>query len=90
MLRTVIACAVVIGAPTALADTLLLDGIDAVRTSADLRPTRGVSMDRVEAQFGPPTIRQSAVGDPPIERWEYPGFVVYFEYQYVIHAVVTP
>ena len=90
MLRTVIACAVVIGAPTALADTLLLDGIDAVRSSADLRPTRGVSMDRVEAQFGAPTIRQSAVGDPPIERWEYPGFVVYFEYQYVIHAVVTP
>jgi len=90
MLRTVIACAVVIGAPSALADTLLLDGIDAVSSSADLRPARGINMDRVEAQFGPPTIRQSAVGDPPIERWEYPGFVVYFEYQYVIHAVVTP
>jgi len=90
MLRTVIVCAVVIGAPAALADTLLLDGIDAARPSADLRPARGTSMDRVEAQFGPPAMRQAAVGDPPIERWDYPGFVVYFEYQYVIHAVVTP
>ena len=90
MLRTVIACAIMIGAPAALADTLLLDGIDAARSSTDLRPARGISMDRVEAQFGPPTMRQAAVGDPPIERWDYPGFVVYFEYQYVIHAVVTP
>ncbi len=90
MLRTVIACAVMIGAPAALADTLLLDGIDAARSSADLRPARGISMDRVEAQFGPPAMRQSAVGDPPIERWEYPGFGVYFEHQYVIHSVVTP
>lgn len=90
MLRTVIACAVMIGAPAALAEGLLLDGIDAARSSTDLRPARGISMDRVEAQFGPPTTRQAAVGDPPIERWDYPGFVVYFEHQYVIHAVATP
>ena len=24
---------------------------------------------------------------PPISRWEYPGFVVYFEHNLVIHAV---
>ena len=24
---------------------------------------------------------------PPIERWEYPSFTVYFEYQKVIHSV---
>ena len=90
MLRTIIACAAIIGAPAALADTLLLDGIDAARASANLRPARGTSMERVEAQFGAPTTRVVPIGDPPIERWEYPGFVVYFEYQYVIHAVVTP
>ena len=67
-----------------------IDGIDAARSSQDLRPARGISMDRVEAQFGPPTMRQAAVGDPPIERWDYPGFAVYFEYEYVIHTVVTP
>jgi hypothetical protein len=27
------------------------------------------------------------VGDPPITRWEYPGFVVYFEHHLVVHTV---
>lgn len=87
MLRTAIACGLLIGAPLALADVLLLDGIEAERATADQRPARGTSMERVENRFGPPTNRVAAVGDPPISRWEYPGFVVYFEYQYVIHAV---
>ena len=30
-----------------------------------------------------------AVGKPPISRWEYPGFVVYFEHDHVIHSVVS-
>lgn len=51
------------------------------------RPARGMSMDKVEATFGAPARRVSAVGDPPISRWEYPGFVVYFENNLVIHAV---
>ena len=68
------------------ADTLLLDGIDA-RGAGDLRPTRGMSMDRVEARFGAPVARQPAIGEPPISRWEYPDFTVYFEYRFVIHAV---
>ena len=51
------------------------------------RPARGMSMKSVEARFGAPTKRYEAVGQPPITRWEYPGFVVYFEYQHVIHAV---
>jgi hypothetical protein len=29
------------------------------------------------------------VGQPPITRWVFPTFVVYFEYQHVIHAVAT-
>lgn len=56
------------------------------RSSAN-RPARGMSMDKVEAIYGSPTRREPAVGEPPITRWEYPGFVVYFEHQYVIHAV---
>jgi hypothetical protein len=54
--------------------------------SAD-RPARGMSMEKVEATFGAPTNRASPVGEPPITRWEYPGFVVYFEHQFVIHTV---
>jgi hypothetical protein len=51
------------------------------------RPTRGMSMEKVEATFGAPSNRASAVGEPPITRWEYPGFVVYFEHHLVIHSV---
>lgn len=52
------------------------------------RPARGMSMEKVEANFGSPASRVPAVGSPPISRWEYPGFVVFFEYNHVIHAVV--
>jgi hypothetical protein len=51
------------------------------------RPTRGLSKAEVEARFGTPSETVAAIGDPPISRWEYPGFVVYFEYELVIHAV---
>ncbi len=52
-------------------------------------PTRGVSMAQVEQGFGAPSQRLPAVGQPPITRWVYPTFVVYFERSYVIHAVAT-
>lgn len=90
MLRLFIVCSLLLGASGAFADVLLLDEINAARTSANARPARGTSMDSVEARFGSPTTREAPVGDPPITRWDYPGFVVYFEYQYVIHAVATP
>lgn len=70
------------------ADTLLLDGLDMNAPTAGARPARGIDMTRVEAQFGAPSERHGAVGDPPITRWEYPGFTVYFEYDRVIHTVV--
>ncbi len=53
------------------------------------RPRRGMSMQTVEARYGAPAKRLDAVGQPPITRWEYPGFVVYFENQIVIHAVAV-
>ncbi|MDX1498793.1 MAG: hypothetical protein R3176_02785 [Woeseiaceae bacterium] len=52
------------------------------------RPTRGMTAARVEQTFGTPSSKVAPVGDPPISRWEYPGYVVYFEYDKVIHAVV--
>lgn len=53
------------------------------------RPARGMSMHTVESRYGAPSKRMEAVGQPPITRWEYPGFVVYFENQLVIHAVAV-
>jgi hypothetical protein len=60
-----------------------------VRPSTIERPARGATMSAVEARFGAPQSRHAAVGTPPITRWDYAGFSVYFEYQRVIDAVVV-
>ena len=73
--------------PTALADTLLIEGVDAAQPTSAERPKRGSSMASVEARFGPPASRSGAVGQPPITRWDYTGFSVYFEYDHVLHSV---
>jgi hypothetical protein len=69
------------------ADTLLIDGVEAEQATRSQRPNRGETKARVEERFGAPTRMVTAVGDPPISRWEYPSFIVYFEYDHVIHAV---
>jgi hypothetical protein len=51
------------------------------------KPTRGMSQESVQANFGAPQSTTAAVGDPPISRWEYAEFVVFFEYNLVIHSV---
>lgn len=51
------------------------------------RPSRGMSESSVESRFGAPVSKVAPVGDPPISRWEYADFIVYFEYDRVIHAV---
>ena len=51
-------------------------------------PDRGITMDAVEDQFGSPTRVLAAVGEPPITRWIYPNFTVYFEHEFVIHPVI--
>lgn len=90
MLKKLITCGLLVVSPLATAESLLLDGLDVASTSSHLRPVRGTSMERVQADFGAPTGQQLAVGEPPIARWDYPGFSVYFEYDLVIHAVLTP
>jgi hypothetical protein len=69
----------------ALADELK---VPAPAAAAD-KPTSGMSMDKVEAKYGAPLKRVPAIGEPPITRWEYPGFVVFFEHSLVIHTVIT-
>ena len=51
-------------------------------------PVRGMHMDQVRKQFGEPREIKPAVGDPPITRWVYDGYTVYFEYSYVIQSVI--
>lgn len=70
---------------TSLAGPAIADSHDA-GMAAD-RPSRGMSEQNVEARFGAPAAKVAAVGEPPISRWEYADFVVYFEYDKVIHSV---
>ncbi len=53
-------------------------------------PERGMHMKQVEQMYGKPLGINPPVGDPPITRWDYPGFAVYFEYSYVIQSVEKP
>ena len=53
------------------------------------RPKRGTTMGDVEKHFGAPVNRHPTVGAPPITRWDYNGFSVFFERDRVIDAVVT-
>jgi hypothetical protein len=46
-------------------------------------------MATVQSRFGEPTNRHATVGNPPITRWDYPQFAVYFENDRVLHAVLV-
>lgn len=68
-------------------DVLLIDRIQ--KTSAVQKPSRGMTMDAVRAAFGEPKRDMGTIGEPPITRWEYDNFTVYFEDRYVINAVIN-
>lgn len=70
-----------------VAETLVVEDQVKVRESDVKRPHRGATMDSVQRQFGEPTQRHATVGQPPITRWDYPHFSVFFEKDRVIHAV---
>lgn len=69
----------------ALAQNLDMQGTGAAAN--DGRPASGTTEASVEATYGAPVTKIAPVGDPPIARWEYAHFIVYFEYDRVIHAV---
>lgn len=73
------------------ADTLLMEQIQKEPANAYEgipRPRRGMTMQRVEEVFGRPKKATHPVGRPPIVRWTYPTFVVFFESDLVIDIVV--
>jgi hypothetical protein len=76
MKMTVVALALGVTIP-AFAETLAIDGQVAIKPTA------------VEQKFGAPANKSSPVGNPPITKWFYPNFVVVFENDKVLHAVVV-
>ena len=84
LLITIFMTAVPFGA--AFADVLL---IEEVRQSDRMElPDNGLSKTDVKARFGDPANIHSPVGDPPITRWDYSGWSVYFEYDLVLFTVL--
>jgi hypothetical protein len=72
-----------------LAETLAIDGQVTIKPSGVETPQRGASMTAVEARFGAPSNKSGPVGNPAITKWFYPNFVVVFENDKVLHAVVV-
>lgn len=85
-IAAVLACFAAL-AGTLGAETIVVDEQLKVREARVATPARGTSMRAVEERFGTPAARHPAVGQPPITRWDYDGFSVFFEHDKVIHAV---
>ncbi|HTV78192.1 MAG TPA: hypothetical protein VMF03_08040 [Steroidobacteraceae bacterium] len=84
-----LACSTLASSGRAYAELVVEDGKVAVAPANVPQPARGSLMKTVEKQFGPPTTRHPTVGKPPITRWDYPNFSVFFEGDRVIDSVAT-
>lgn len=79
--RFVFFLAITIACFTALAET--------TPGNTNSAPQRGENMVSVQNRLGAPLEKVAPVGKPPIERWVYRDFTVYFEGNYVIHSVAN-
>lgn len=69
-----------------MADVLL---IEEVRQAENMQlPVNGMNKEEVRTSFGDPADRHAPVGDPPITRWDYERWSVYFEYDLVLFTVL--
>ena len=88
-----LAAALLMAGPTvARAESLLLNRVQ--QEKGMNLPKKGMSMEQVERQFGAPTTKLDPRGGdtpkhPVIHRWEYPGYIVYFERSHVVHTVLN-
>ncbi|MCF6262275.1 MAG: hypothetical protein L3J24_01585 [Xanthomonadales bacterium] len=53
-------------------------------------PQNGLTQQQVRQQHGSPLKEHPAIGDPPITRWDYQDYSVFFENKLVITAVQKP
>jgi len=73
--------------PVSLSADVLL--IEEVRQAGRMDvPQNGMTTSDVRDRFGAPIKVHSTVGDPPITRWEYERWSVYFEYKVVLFTVL--
>jgi len=78
---------------TARADEIAMP-VQSVQAAAPASlPGKGQTMAEVVRRFGEPQQKHAAAGGdapkhPPITRWDYAGFSVFFEHTHVVDAVV--
>jgi hypothetical protein len=84
-LSALVIAALLSAVPAASADELIIEKLEAARAEM---PPRGMTMDLVQRRFGAPMSVSDPIGEPPITRWDYQGFVVVFEYRHVVHSVL--
>ncbi len=86
MTRIVLAFMLTLTFNSVSADVLI---IDEVRQAGRMQlPQNGQSKSDIEAKFGTPTTKNTAVGDPPISSWRYATYSVYFEHDLVLFTVL--
>ncbi len=84
------ASAEIINLPTTEVEVIEVEPMATEATEFSVQlPGRGMSMESVQNRFGEALEKFSAVGEPPITKWIYKNFTVYFESEFVIHAVVN-
>lgn len=76
-----------LGMGHSVADTLRIPVGDQGTAYQISMPQRGDSQAEVRRLYGEPIRRHATVGNPPITRWDYLEFAVYFEHQTVINSV---
>jgi hypothetical protein len=90
-------CLLALGLATARADDVVMpaatSGPAAQAAAPAALPTKGQTMAQVLKRFGQPEKKHAPVGGdaprhPPITRWDYAGFSVFFEHSHVVDAVV--
>lgn len=74
--------------PTALAEQVRIPVGEQAKTQPMVdMPAKGMSKERVRSLFGAPLEEIPPTGQPPISRWKYQEFTVYFDNNTVIHCV---
>ena len=78
---------------TAQADDVVMPVQAAQPPAPASLPSKGQTMAEVARHFGEPQQKHAAVGGdapthPPITRWDYAAFSVFFEHSHVVDAVV--
>lgn len=89
----IIALGLSLAAGSAAADVLAVPEDDPAGVPAVTLPAKGSTMAEVQKKYGDPRTKQPTVGGdsprhPPITRWDYDGFLVIFEHDRVVDAVI--